>query len=110
MIGCRIYTSAEICFKCKENYYLSNNKCENIAENNRISNCIYYQDSANCELCTENYYISNGECKVTAAKNCKSANSSTSCETCYDGYGFKEENYVTNCVLIENPNCLEMDL
>ena len=42
VVGCRIFSDENTCTACKDNKYLSNNKCLDVATPEPVTNCKYY--------------------------------------------------------------------
>lgn len=105
---CRIYGNSTTCNSCIENKYLSpDNNCLEIPENRLIENCKYYVAEAICEICEPNYLLrEGGTCVPIQALNCKTLETITTCQSCADTFGFKEENGIKSCIQINQPNCL----
>ena len=103
---CRLYSDSKTCISCIENKYLSENNCLEVPEERFIENCNYYVAPAICEECAPNHILREGTCVLIQALNCKTLETVTSCGSCQEKFGFKEENGIKSCVQVNQPNCL----
>ena len=66
---------------CVANYYLSNNECLQVPEDNLVPNCLYYADENVCLVCDilQNTFINadTNTCDTITARNCASYSSPT---------------------------------
>ena len=80
----------EICYYCKNGFYVSDDykKCIEVA--NKIANCQSYYSSYDgqikCRECSTNYALSNDRESCIEFKNCDSLNEDGKCEECNEGY------------------------
>lgn len=105
--GCEVYLSLTECLKCQENKYLNNGNCIDIEPIDWIENCRYYSSLEKCVECESGYFLEKNKCHPSRARNCGSYASETACDSCPKNYGFIEEEGVTNCTIINSPNCIK---
>jgi hypothetical protein len=105
IFGCEIYRSLDECFQCRSNMYLFDNVCNIIDPPDWIENCEYYSTLELCMKCESGYILEKNVCKESNAINCLTYENVNTCETCPSGYGLMVVDKITNCVLINIPNC-----
>lgn len=105
IFGCKIYRSLDECLQCQSNMYLFDNVCNTIDPPDWIENCNYYSSLELCMECQSGYFLDKNICKEAQAVNCRTFKNQKTCESCPDGYGLMVVDNVTNCVLINIPNC-----
>ena len=96
--GCVEYENEKVCLSCKKNMYLSNNKCIDILEENKIDKCLFYEGEKICKKCDTGYAVEDISCVIAQALNCSEYQNKITCLSCPEGYGFKEESGIKNCV------------
>lgn len=99
------YGSGSACAACDVNRYLLGNRCLAVAEDGRISNCLYYRSSVECLACRPGYMVSNNACVLAIAANCLTYASQRACASCAAGFGLSASGDITSCVLASSPNC-----
>ena len=83
------------CIRCKNNYYLKNNKCFECSDG-----CINCDITQGCTRCEKGYYLKDGTC-TTCPAGCSKCENETSCSECKDGY------YISGNQCIEcDSNCI----
>jgi hypothetical protein len=110
IFGCELYRSSTECRKCKSNMYLFNNECFAIDPPDWIENCKYYSTLELCSECESGYYLNKNTCVEAKAVNCQTYTDANTCESCPERYGFMTVDKVTNCILINIPNCTKTTL
>lgn len=104
--GCIDYENDKVCLGCKKNMYLVNNKCLEVPETGRIEKCVFYESEKRCGECDVGYAVEDVGCVVAQALNCLKFKSKIACDSCPDGYGFKEESGIKNCVEKNITKCI----
>ena len=110
IFGCEQYRSQNECYSCKSNMYLFNNQCQSIDPPDWIDNCELYTSIELCIQCESGYILEKNVCKEAEAVNCLTYSSTKRCKSCPDSYGLMVGKLITNCVLINIPNCFKTTL
>lgn len=105
--NCTSYSDLTTCDGCKSEYYLEGSECKSIVT--VIDGCEIYLDGSNCKKCKTQYFLDGNTCVAAKATNCETYLSLTACDTCPKGYGKKESSSLTNCSIINKPNCLDFE-
>ncbi|KAK8896790.1 hypothetical protein M9Y10_014708 [Tritrichomonas musculus] len=121
--NCFACTSAEVCVKCFDNFYLHENKCvSKCPEGFRGSGSVCEQCRENCkscesskdvcDVCFDSYFLYHGQCVAECPEgtrtsgtncedcpeNCKACETSKDvCSTCKDNYFLNHGQCVTEC-------------
>lgn len=106
---CKTYKNG-FCTSCQDNYYLLEENCVQIKQENTITNCISYNSSQNCQNCKNGFILHFNNCfKMNPIYNCeeKIFDENGQCILCKSGFYYDHE--IGKCVVfkeMEEKNCL----
>jgi hypothetical protein len=106
ILGCVTYVSALNCTRCDKGLFFNGTFCNPVPSNQTILNCDYYKDNKTCTTCANNYALISNTCVASSAINCLTWASTTSCGSCFVGYGFLTTGGIRNCVAISDQQCI----
>ena len=92
------------CLKCKENFYLKDEKC--LLRTNLGNNCEELKKNEDeCKTCKSNYLLEEGFCEkiIPGRENCEIYLNYENCELCKTGYYIKDN--ICHKIFSEIPNC-----
>jgi len=107
IFNCIEYSDQNVCTRCGNNSYLSENTC---IDSTAIDRCSNYSANYTCTSCSTGYFLFNStSCIESQAQNCytyASQNACASCDPDNENHGLQTTNGITSCVEKNVPNCV----
>lgn len=101
ILNCSLYADDTTCLDCFSKFYLENNACPAVPEENLYDDCIKWSSATDCVECADTFYLATPQsCVASEAQNCLTNQDEKNCSSCVLGWYLETDpsQGVTSCV------------